>query len=126
MPRGWSGVGSPMTANTDVGAALGTHATLSTVYVEPFADVDGQGLPSYGVRKVLQARAVRMTGLATGADGSQIKTSLTLWFPPDQTPLPREQDRVIFEDVAFICVQWSQPQRLTGLVTHHKAMCRVE
>ena len=100
------------------------HLQLETVEVECFTGVDGQGAPSYAEAFDITARAVRQVKEVVGDDGSRMRTSLTLWIPPDADVLPDERDRVTYDSTAFIVAEVKDVKDRNAQRVHRRCRCR--
>lgn len=105
---------------------LSRKATLATVGVEPFDTVDGQGAPSYAASQNIEARATRTNEMVVAPDGSDVRVTLTLWVPGDETPLPTERDRLTHDGETFIVLSTKEGTRLDGTLDHLKVQARDE
>lgn len=101
-------------------------AALETVQIEAHAGTDEQGAPSYDSPVSVQARAERVTEFITGPDGSEIRISLALWVPGDESLQPSERDRVTQGGDTFIVEAATDAVKLDGTLDHTDAMCRDE
>lgn len=105
---------------------LARKSTLATVGVEPFSGVDGQGAPSYDAPQNISARATRTNEMVVAPDGSDVRVTLKLWVPGDETPLPDEKDRLTHDGDTFIVLSTSEGTRLDGSLDHLKVEARDE
>lgn len=108
------------------GVILDRHLKLETVQVEEFSAVDGQGKPSYTSPVDVEARVIRQDKLVVLADGSQITTQLTVWFPGGTTPLLDNRDRVTFSGELFIVMQTKDVKDRDAQLAHRRVRCRRE
>jgi len=85
---------------------LSTHLKLETVGIEAFTGVDGQGAPAYATSVDYDVSVVRQDKVVIGADGSKLRTQLTLWIPFDASvAFPDERDRITFDGTQFIVAE---------------------
>ena len=104
---------------------LGTHLKLETVGIEAFTGVDEQGTPAYGTSVDYDARIVRTDKGVIGADGSKLRTQLTLWIPFDaEVAFPDERDRVTFDATEFIVAEVKDVKDRNAVVQHRRVRCR--
>lgn len=82
-----------------------------TLELEPFAGLDGQGLPSYSSPVEFDANVIERNMPSPGrefvvdTDGSRIDTPVTLYVEGDETNVPDEQDRVTIDSEPYIVVE---------------------
>lgn len=106
---------------------LDRHVTLETVGVERFAGVDGQGLPTYDTSIDFDVRAVRQDKVVIAADGSKLRTELTLWVPFDaDVAFPDERARVTFDSATFIVAEVKDVKDSNARIHHRRCRCRRE
>jgi hypothetical protein len=105
---------------------LGRLLTLETLPVEVFSSVDGQGKPTYDTPVDIEARVLRQDKFVTLANGSQLRTQLTVWVPPDAIVIPGERDRLEWDDELFIVVLFKEVKNRDAAVTHYRLRCRRE
>lgn len=105
---------------------LARKAKLETVTVEAFAGLDGQGAPSYASGVDIEARVVREDAVVIGSDGSEERTTLTLYVPEGQSPMPVKQDRITVGGTDYIVRETKEAKTLKGTVDHVRARCREE
>lgn len=98
---------------------------LTTVSVEAVLGTDDQGAPSYASPFDVDARVVFTTEMLPQPDGSQIRSTVTLWADAGQTPIV-EQSRVIILGVNYIALQVDQLKRLDGTIDHQRVRLREE
>lgn len=103
---------------------LSRRVSLETVGIEVYGGRDGQGMAEYETEQEIEARVVREDAVVVGSDGTDVKTSLTLWVPGDQNPLPGDQDRITYESEAFIVIDRKEAKTLAGVVDHVRVRCR--
>lgn len=101
-------------------------ATTETVAVEPFSSLDGQGAPSYGASQNVEARVVRTDEQTVDADGSDMRTDLTLWVDAGESPLPDERDRLTYGGVTYIVAERVEGKDFGASVDHVRVRCREE
>lgn len=112
--------------------AMARGRALETVSIEPFDELDGQGAPSYDASQDIEALVKDDQtgrddqGLVVDADGSEVRITLVLWVPGDESPLPNEQDRITRGGSKFIVLATRDVQRFNGTTDHVKAMLRDE
>jgi len=103
------------------------HATLETITVEvDTGDTDGQGIPVFDSEVDISAYVVREDKLAVSADGSEIRTSLTIWVPAGEDVLPAEGDRITYGTGTYIGREYKEVSRLNGDVSHVRLRCSEE
>lgn len=100
------------------------RAKASATVQEPGAR-DGQGKPTYGTASTILARIVREDAVARMADGSEVKTSLTMWVPASQT-LPDSDWLVTYSDTNYTVVERKEGRKLDGTLDHVRYRCREE
>lgn len=112
---------------------IARRAKKETVSVEPFSSLDGQGSPSYNASQDIDVFVIEDQtgrgdhGLVVSAEGSEIRVSLVLWVPGDESPLPGEQDRITRSGDTFIVEATRVAKNLrSASIDHVKAMCRDE
>jgi len=103
------------------------HATLETITVEvDTGDTDGQGIPVFDSEVDISAYVAREDKLAVSADGSEVRTSLTIWVPAGEDVLPDEGDRITRGTENFIGREYREIKRLNGDVSHIRLRCSEE
>lgn len=105
---------------------LARHVKLEDLPVEQFTTTDGQGKPSYAASVTIKARVLRQDKLAVAADGSRVRTNLTVWVPPNATVLPDERARVTWETSTFIVVMVKDVKGRDAQLLHRRIRCRRE
>lgn len=105
---------------------LSRRAGRETVGVEAVSGHDGQGQPTYADPENISAFVIEEDKAVTGADGSDVRTSLTVHVPQDETPVPDENDRLTYDGRTFIVVEKYQGRRITGTVVYHRVRARDE
>ncbi|KKL08631.1 hypothetical protein LCGC14_2573940 [marine sediment metagenome] len=105
---------------------LSRHVALETVSVEAFLTVDGQGLPTYDSPVDVDARVLQQTKLVVAADGSRIKTALSLWVPSGAALMPDEQDRVTWSSKIYIVMDVKHVKDRDAQTIHRRVRCRRE
>jgi hypothetical protein len=89
---------------------------------------DGQGKPSFAASVTLSARVVRKESYVLDAEGSQIPTHLTLYFPPTVSVAPREQSRITLTEGDVFTIREVTSPRAIGAARssepdHYRAKC---
>jgi len=103
------------------------HATLETITVEvDTGDTDGQGIPVFDSGVDVSAFVVEEDKLAVSADGSEIRTSLTIWVPADEDVLPAEGDRITYGTDTYIGREYKRIKRLNGELQFIRLRCQEE
>lgn len=98
---------------------------VEVISLEQMLTVSKQGKPSYDSPIDLDARVVREDALVKLGNGSEVRTTVTLWLEGSQTPLPRNQDRITTADgLVGIVVEVLQRKRLDGSLDHVRARLR--
>lgn len=100
--------------------------TTETVGVEVFSGLDGQGSPSYQASQDIEARVVREDERIVGSDGTDQKTTLTLWVEGSESPLPDEGDRITYSGTTYIGMDRYEGRDFENNVTHVRLRCREE
>ena len=62
--------------------------------------------------------------LVAAADGSQLRTELTIWFPPDAALLGNERDRITWETETFIVETVKDVKGRNAKLIHRRVRCR--
>jgi len=105
---------------------LSRHLKLETVEVEAFTAVDAQGEPSYNTFVDVEVRVLRQDKTVVQADGSLLRTELTIWFPPDAALLASRNDRVTWESEKFIAEIVKDVKTRAAKLAHRRVQCRRE
>jgi len=100
--------------------------TKVPVEVEVRTGVDRQGLPSFDSPIEIEAVVRRRDEQVVASDGEKIRTHLTLWIHPDETPIPEEGDRITYESEAFIVAEFKRVEDFQANVVHYRNRCRKE
>ncbi len=106
---------------------LDRHLTLETVGIEAHTGVDAQGAPAYDTSVDYDVRVVRQDKVIITADGSKLRTQLTLWVPFDATvAFPDERDRVTLGGITFIVAEVKDVKDSNAVIHHRRCRCRRE
>lgn len=98
-----------------------------TIGVEPFSgSYDGQGKPSYNASQDIDAQARIEDRLVRDRDGSEVRTSLTLWIDSGESPLPAHEDRVTHDGTAYIVIDRKRVTDVENVLDHVRCHCREE
>lgn len=108
------------------GVVLGRHLKLETIQVEVHTGVDEQGKPAYAAAVDVDVRIVRQHKMTVAADGSQVRTVLTIWIPSEATTFAGEQDRIQWDSEAFIVVAMKDVKDRNAQRVHRRVRCRQE
>lgn len=100
--------------------------TTVTVGVETFDSLDGQGSPSYAASQDIEARVVQEDEQVVGPDGSDVRTTLTVWAEASESPLPSEKDRLTYSGNTYIGVERYEGRNFKNEITHVRLRCREE
>jgi len=101
--------------------------SLETVSLEVLTGVDGQGKPTYATAVNVQARTVREDMMVKLGNGSEVRTSATLWFEASTSPMPGEQDRLtLLDGLKGIVVEVMVGKALGGKIDHVRLKIREE
>jgi hypothetical protein len=98
---------------------------MVTVSVELPVGSDDQGAPLYDSPFDIEARAVRVNEMVLQPDGTQVRSTVTLWIDAAQAPLA-EQARVTFAGATYIALLVDELKRLNGEVDHLRVRLREE
>jgi hypothetical protein len=103
------------------------RAVKETVLLSPDGGVDDDGRPVYGTAIAIQGRVVRGDEVVRLANGSEIKTFVTIWIPGTEDPLPTTDDRIVLESgLAGIVVERTEGKTLSGVLDHVRIKAREE
>jgi hypothetical protein len=110
-----------------------------TLEYEPFAGLDGQGSPSYDTPISFEANVLEYDPTGSGssrghqfvnkADGSLIRTPLTLYVAGDAASVPAEQDRITVDATNYIVMERAKVSGLRysrNSPNHYRLRCRRE
>ena len=99
---------------------------LETIGLEAFTSLDGQGSPSYGASVASKAHVLHKDDLAIQADGSEVRSTITLYVGTDVT-VPGHRDRVTPADgIAYIMLESKPVKRFNGTIDHTRLKGREE
>jgi hypothetical protein len=106
--------------------SLSRHITLETIEVEEFLSEDIEGAPTYDTPVSVEARVLRQDKVLWLGDGTHTTTVLTVWFPPDSSPLPDHRARLEWEDEFFIIIAVKDVKGMDATLAHRRVRCRRE
>jgi hypothetical protein len=102
-----------------------TRHAIDTVTLEAAGAKDGQGAPSFGSPASVLARVVLEDETAFQADGTEVKTQLTMWIPEGET-WPEQGDRLTWQSVKYIVVERKERASLVTGTDHVRVRAREE
>lgn len=100
------------------------HAT-DTVTLEVAGALDGQGAPTYAAGVSVSARVVLSDERTVDADGTEVRTQLTLWIPAGET-WPQDGDRITWDSRTYIVVERKERSSLVTGTDHVRVRAREE
>lgn len=105
---------------------LARVAAKESLSIEPFDTLDAQGAPSYDASQSIEGWVKETDELRVDADGSDVRITLTIWVPGDESPLPSERDRITRSGSTYIVEFERVGQDFRGNTDHVRVECRDE
>lgn len=101
------------------------HET-ETIGVEVFSSLDGEGAPSYAASVNVSGVAVQEDEVVVGSDGSNERTTLTVYIDGNEDVLPNTDDRLTVDSTKYIVRERKAVLTFKNEVDHVRLRCREE
>lgn len=94
--------------------------------VEEFSSLDGEGAPLYAASVNIDGVAVREDEVIVGPDGSNERTTLTVYVDGGEDVLPEVDDRLTVSSTKYLVRERKTILTFKNAVDHVRLRCREE